>query len=225
MYLRDWLITVASALNDAEPGREFHRYPLRDYVAAYNAAMSLIAKHRAEDFLDLVKVKLRPGKHQDARQCCSHVVGIVDQIDDKGNIIKQLSASSKRVKNRWRKPSCVTSATGAVVSPYYMIATTIDTQLNGQFTVEPPVPCDVPVYVLVKCVKKTGNITEAQLSTLQIDESSFMFTAAWHYMLARMLSGDRHAGSADGTSAMHYKLFFDMLGVVMRQEDLLENPK
>jgi hypothetical protein len=225
MFLRDWLVTVASALNDAEPGREFHRYPLRDYLAAYNAAMSLVAKHRAEDFLELVKVKLRPGKHQDARQCCSHVVGIVDQIDEHGNIIKQLSSSSKRVKNKWRKPSCVYSVAGAVVYPYYMTSTMIDTQLNGQFSVEPPIPCDVPVYVLVKCVKKVGHTTEADLATLEIDEGAFMFTAAWHYTLARMLSGDRHAGSADSTSTVHYKLFFDMLGIAMRQEDILENPK
>ena len=223
MLLHSWLITVASALNDAEPGREFHRYPLRDYVAAYNAAMSLVAKHRGEDFIDLVKVKLRAGKHQDARQCCSHVLGVVDQIDDKGNIIKQLSATSKKVKNKWRKPSCVTS-TSATAS-YIMLATIIDTQMNGRFTVEPPVPCDVDVYVLVKCVTKAGNATEASTVTTEIDSGSFIHTAAWHYVLARMLSGDRHAGSSDSTSAIHYKLFFEMLGVAMRQEDLLENPK
>lgn len=223
MLLHSWLITVASALNDAEPGREFHRYPLRDYVAAYNAAMSLVAKHRGEDFIDLVKVKLRAGKHQDARQCCSHVLGVVDQIDDKGNIIKQLSTTSKKVKNKWRKPSCVTS-TSATAS-YIMLATTIDTQMNGRFTVEPPVPCNTDVYVLVKCVTKAGGATEASTITTEIDESGFIHTAAWHYTLARMLSGDRHAGSADSTSAIHYKLFFEMLGVVMRQEDLLENPK
>jgi hypothetical protein len=225
MLLHSWLVTVASALNDAEPGREFHRYPLRDYVAAYNAAMSLIAKHRGEDFIDLVKVKLRAGKHQDARQCCSHVLGVIDQIDDKGNIIKQLSTTAKKVKNKWRKPSCVTSTATGVDQSYIMLATTVDLQMNGRFTVEPPVPCDKDVYVLVKCVRKTGDMTEALALTTDVDGSSFIHTAAWHYTLARMLSGDRHAGSADSTSAMHYKLFFEMLGISVRQEDLLENPK
>lgn len=224
MLLHSWLITVASALNDAEPGREFHRYPLRDYVAAYNAAMSLVATHKGEAFIDLVKVKLRAGKHQDARQCCSHVLGVIDQIDEQGNIIKQLSTTAKKVKNKWRKQSCVSSS-AASVPEYLMIATTVDTQMNGRFTVEPPVPCDTDVFVLVKCVRKTGDATEASTITTEVDGTDFIHTAAWHYTLARMLSGDRHAGSADSTSAMHYKLFFEMLGVAMRQEDLLENPK
>jgi hypothetical protein len=225
MLLHSWLVTVAAALNDAEPGREFHRYPLRDYVAAYNAAMSLVAKHRGEDFIDLVKVKLRAGKHQDARQCCSHVLGVLDQIDATGNIIKQLSTTAKKVKNKWRKPSCVTSSAGAVTPSYIMLATTIDLQMNGRFTVEPPVPCDTDVYVLVKCVRKVGNETEASSITTEVDESSFIQTTAWHYVLARMLSGDRHAGSADSTAAMHYKLFFELLGISHKQEDALENPK
>jgi hypothetical protein len=223
MLLHSWLITVASALNDAEPGREFHRYPLRDYLAAYKAAMSLAAKHRGEEFIELVKVKLRAGKHQDARQCCSHVVGVVDQIDAQGNIIKQLSTTAKKVKNKWRKPSCVTSTTAT--ESYYMTATTIDTQMNGRFTVEPPVPCDVDVFVLVKCVKKTDTLTEADLATMEVDDTSIIHTAAWHYVLARMLSGDRHAGSADSTSAMHYKLFFEILGIAWKNEDILENPR
>jgi hypothetical protein len=223
MLLHSWLITVASALNDAEPGREFHRYPLRDYVAAYNAAMSLVAKHRSEDFIELVKVKLRPGKHQDARQCCSHVIGILDQIDATGNIIKQLSTTAKKVKNKWRKPSCVTST--AATGEYYLLATTIDTQMNGRFTVEPPIPCDEDVYVLVKCVKKVGDVSVDDTVTLEIDPGSFIHTAAWHYLLARMLSGDRHAGSSDNTATLHYKLFFEMLGIVYRQEEMLENPK
>jgi hypothetical protein len=224
MLLYDWLLTVASSLNDAEPGREFHRYPLRDYLAAYNAAISLVAKHKGEDFIELVKVKLRPGKHQDARQCCSHVVGILDQIDANGNIYKQLSSSAKKVKNKWRKPSCVTSAANSAPDGYLIGGTTIDTQLNGRFTVEPPVPCDVDVYVLVKCVKKVGNLTEADIATLDVDNSSFMNTAAWHYVLARMLTGDRHAGSSDSTAAVHYKMFFDLLGVAYKQEAILENP-
>jgi hypothetical protein len=224
MLLHSWLITVAAALNDAEPGREFHRYPLRDYVAAYNAAMSLVAKHRGEDFIDLVKVKLRAGKHQDARQCCSHVLGVIDQIDAQGNIIKQLSTTAKKVKNKWRKPSCVTSSVAGSLD-YIMLATTVDLQMNGRFTVEPPVPCDADVYVLVKCVRKTGGETEASSVTTEVDGASFIHTAAWHYTLARMLSGDRHAGSADSTASLHYKLFFELLGISHKQEESLENPK
>lgn len=225
MLLYSWLQTVASALNDNEPGREFHRYPLKDYVAAYNAAMSIVHKYKAEDLIELVKVKLRAGKHQDARQCCSNVLGIVDQIDATGNIIKSLGATAKKVKNKWSKPSCVTSPTSTAPGGYTISSTMVDTQMNGQFTVEPAVPCDLDVYVLVKCVKKYSPMDDLDASMTNIDDSSVHHTAAWHYVLARMLSGDRHAGSADSTAAMHYKLFFEMLGIVNKMEEALENPK
>jgi hypothetical protein len=74
-------------------------------------------------------------------------------------------------------------------------------------------------------VKKVSITALADVATTEIDGSAFIYTAAWHYILARMLSGDRHAGSSDSTASVHYKLFFEMLGVAMRQEDLLENPK
>lgn len=222
MLLVDWLKTVVSALNDAEPTREFHRYPLRDVVAYYNAAMTLVAKYRGEDFIEYTKVKLRPGKYQDARQCCSNVLDILDQIDEHGNIIKPLSSATKTKKNKWRKASCLGAA---VAGGFQLFSTTIDTQMNGQFSVDPPVPCDTDVFVMVKCVRKLTPVTEASVLTTSVDGGSLHLTAAWHYILARLLTGDRHAGSADGTATIHFKMFFELLGVVMRQEDALEAVK
>ena len=228
MTLYDWLKSVAAAVNDHEPGREFHRYGIDSYMAAYNAAMGLVAKYRGEDFIELTKVKLQDGRHQDARLCCSNIIDVLEQINSKGSTIKSLAGAAKMKVNKWRKPSCVTNTTAVAAAGsggYVMTSATIDTQMNGRFTVEPPVPCGVSVYVLVKCVKKFPRPTAADAKLLVIDESSIQYTAAWHYMLARMLSGDRHAGSADATSTIHYKMFFEILGIVMRQEDLLEAKK
>ena len=223
MLLVDWLKTVVSALNDAEPGREFHRYPLRDVVAYYNAAMTLVAKYRCEDFIEYTKVKLRPGKYQDTRQCCANVLEIIDQIDEHGNIIKSLSSTTKTKKNKWRKPSCIGSASTA--GGFQLFGSTIDTQMNGQFSVDPPVPCDTDVWVMVKCVRKPTPITEQTALTTSVTDGDVHLVAAWHYILARLLTGDRHAGSADATATIHYKMFFELLGVIMKQEDALEAVK
>jgi hypothetical protein len=226
MLLYDWLRTVAAALNDDEPGRPFHRYPLKDVVSYYNAAMTLIGKYRSEDFIEYTKVKLQAGKYQDARQCCSNVLDITDQIDANGNVIKTLDKTVKTKIKNWRKPSCLGAAALANSGgTYIMLTTTIDKQMNGQFQVDPAVPCDEDVYVMVKCVRRQCAHTAESAATASIQDGGIHHTAAWHYILAMLLTGDRHAGSADSTSVIHYKLFFEILGVVMKQEDALENAK
>ena len=47
--------------------------------------------------------------------------------------------------------------------------------------------------------------------------------AAKHYVLAWLLSGDRFANGANPQASEQYQLFFNILGVIQRQEDRLES--
>lgn len=213
----DWFLTVAGALNDNEPNRPFQRYSLKDMMAAYNAAMCLVGRYRPDLFTELRSVKLTAGKYQDVRSCCSRVTEVLDQVDANGNILRELSGSKQsktKVKRIWKKPSCLNRpADGYVVENV-----ALDRALQGRFIVDPPVPCDVDAYVLLKCVTDPCPLDET-MQNKSLNGECVYNVAAWHYVLATMLAGDRFDNGNSKDQQYHYRMFFDILGVVKKAEE------
>lgn len=216
-----WLQTIAAALNDDETGRPFQRYALKDMVAAYNAAACLAARYRMDLFTELKVLHLQPGKYQDARGCCSMVLDVMDQVDAQGNVIRELKGSRAKntvVQRNWKKPSCI----GSSATEYRVRSVDLDPNLNGRFSVYPPVPCGIEAYVMTKCVTKPCDYTVADQNK-EFNGECTLSVAAWHYVLATMLTGDRFANGAGGDKSYHYRMFFDILGIVQKQEDRIES--
>lgn len=228
MKLYDWLLTVATALNDDRPSAPFARYKMRDMLAAYNAAMCLVSTYRPDLFTELRVVKLEPGIYQDVRGCCANVLDVQAQVLANGDVVKKLQGSRERstvVKRRWKKPSCARAGEDGL--PAFLIDyATLDKNLGGRFEVEPAVPCGVEAWVLVKCVNSPCPATEADaLLGEEIDGDCVHNVAAWHYVLARMLTGDRFSNAASQDGQYHYRMFFDLLGIAQRQEEKFESPE
>lgn len=223
---REWFDTIAFALNDDEPGHEYARYPLKRMMAAYNEAMALAAKYRIDLFTETPVMKLQPGTYQDARGCgCGIILDVIAQTDDAGGVIKKLSGAREtttKAKRNWRKPSCINRPDGP--DGYVIDNIDIDSNTNGRFEVDPPVPCDVDAYVKVKCALMPCPVGEADGSTPMTIQGDLL-AAAWHYVLAKMLTGDRYSQSAVNQAQYHYKMFFDILGIMLRQETLIESPE
>lgn len=229
MTLLDWFETIAFALNDDEPDHEFTRYPLKQLIAAYNSAMCLVYKYRRDLFTEWEVIKLETGRYQDVRGCCDTVLDVVDQTDADGGVIKTISgvrrSDSRAARRNWKKPSCLTSAVKDAADGGYVVESArIDTNMDGRFTVEPPVPPGVDAYVRVKCVRGPCAVSEAGVNA-EFNGACDSATAAWHYVLARMLSGDRFSQATTATMEYHYRMFFEILGVVQRQEDRIESPQ
>lgn len=221
MTLGDWLRTIASVLNDDEPGRPFQRYLVKDLLAAYNAALCLVARYRSDLFTELRVVKLKAGKYQDARGCCSKVLDVLDQTDLNGNVIRELNnarATTTTARRHWKKPSCLAQS----VDDYIINSARIDPNLDGRFVVSPPVPCGIEAYVLVKCVEQPCDYSALMLNQ-NMHHDCIHNVAAWHYVLATMLSGDRHDNGASKDQSYHYRMFFDILGIVQKQDDRAES--
>lgn len=220
MKVVDWFRTIAAVLNDDEPTRPFERYALKNMMFAYNQAMSLVAQYRPDLFTELKMVTLHAGKYQDVRGCCSKVLDVLDQVDQNGNVLRELRntrAKPTTAERNWKKPSCLPAA----ANEYVILTVNIDKSLDGRFTVYPPVPCGVKAYVMVKCVGQPCALTLADQNT-QMPGSDVLNTAAWHYVLASQLTGDRFATGAAGDKAYHYRMFFDMLGIQQRQDERIE---
>lgn len=228
MRVYDWFLTIAASLNDAKPNAAFRRYALKDLVAYFNDAMCLIAKHRPDLFVEMKNVPLSCGAMQDLRECCGNVYGVIAQTDEKGNILKELGDNKKtttRVRSVWNKPSCLSAdrtdpTTGASLE-YVIDSVSIDTRLNGRFTVKPPVPPAIAAYALVKCEQSPCHLTEAAIladtvTSFPVD-CSYLAIARF-YVIAWALSGDRHSEVAISESTRAFKVFFDWLGVAEAQE-------
>lgn len=228
MKLYDWLLTVAAPLNDDRPGAPFKRYKMKDMLAAYNAALCLVAKYRPDLFTELRVVKLEPGIYQDVRGCCSNVLDVIAQVLANGDVVKKLAGSRERptvAKRHWKKPSCLRAGEDGLPA-FLLDFATIDKNLGGRFEVEPAVPCGADVWVMVKCVSQPCALTEAEaLLGEELDGDCIYNVAAWHYVLARMLTGDRFSNAASAEGQYHYRMFFDLLGIVQRQEEKFESPE
>lgn len=221
----DWLKTIAFALNDDEPGHEFTRYPIDKMLAAYNDALCLVYKHRPDLFTEWTVARLTPGKYQDVRGCCDQVLVVADQVTAQGGVIKELTGTrntTTTTKRHWRKPSCLVhpDADGG----YAISNIDIDGNMNGRFTVDPPVPPGLDVYVRLKCVQPPCPVNVAQVND-GFDAACDMNAAAWHFVLARMLTGDRFSQAANRDMDFHYKMFYQILGIVQKQEDWIESEK
>lgn len=222
MTLNEWFRTIAVQLNDAEPGREFQRYLLKDMMAAYNAAMCLVVRYRPDLFTEWRVVKLAPGKYQDVRGCCSKVMSVKAQTDEQGNVIHELSgsrATKTTVKSNWKKPSCLPVTAGG---GFILDSAVVDNNLDGRFEVTPPVPCGTEAYVMVECVEQACAYTTDQANA-EIAGDCAHNVAAWHYVLATMLSGDRFDNAASKDQTYHFRMFFDILGIVQKQDDLADS--
>lgn len=217
-----WFKTIAAALNDNGPSGAFKRYALVDMVAAYNSALCLIAGYRPDLFTELEVIELVPGIFQDARCTCQNVLEVVAQTDGSGNVLKKLDiskATSTRTKRNWNKPSCMTAN-----GEYRISYANILENMNGRWEVSPPVPVEGTYYAMVKCVQRPCAMTEAALleGSAELDADCTHNVAAWHFVLARMLSGDRFSNGALERSKAEYAMFFQILGVVEKQEEKYE---
>ena len=217
MKVIDWFLTIASALGDDEPNRPFQRYSLKDMMAAYDAAICLVGRYRPDLFTELRNVKLAPGKYQDVRSCCARISDVLDQVDANGNVLRELDGAKvtkTKVKRFWKKPSCLNRPGEA----YVIENVSLDKEMNGRFTVDPPVPCDVDAYVLVKCVQAPCPLDITRQNEPLNNECVYN-VAAWHYVLGTMLAGDRFDNGNSKDQQYHYRMFFDILGVVKKAEE------
>lgn len=228
MNYYEWFRTIAAVLNDDEPERPFQRYALRDMVAAYNRATGIIASRRPDLFTSRKKVKLVAGKYQDVSGCCANVLEVLEQLDANGNIVKSLAKARKtttKTTTTWKKPSCLPPVdVDGEEYPYVMNNAHLDQTMNGAFSVEPEVPCDVDAWVMVKCVQPPCPLHEAATNG-DIDNNHIHNTASWHYVLASMLAGDRHAVGATQEMNYHYSMFFALLELEFKAESDLESPE
>jgi hypothetical protein len=220
----DFLLSIADSLGDGNPQRPFRRYRLSSLTAFYAEAMCFVASHRPDLFTDFVIMKLEPGSYQDARCCgCTNVVGVVAQIDVDGNTVKDLSnsAAASTQVNKWFRAPCRVTTDGEAVPTIGSV--TLVAGMNGVFTVTPPVPVGVDMWVKIKCVKAGGGPTEAQvLAGAGVGSCKFL-PAVRSYIMYRALLGDRHAVNASSDAQSELKNAYAYLGLQMKMEEQQEN--
>lgn len=223
MSLYEFLRTVAAQLGDDRPGSPFRRYALKDLIAYYNEALCFVATHRPDLFTDYVVMKLDTGSFQDAKCCgCQSNLSVVAQIDADGNTIKDLTdaSSSGTDKAKWYRAPCRTTANGATTP--LITSITIESGVNGVFTVTPPVPAGVDMWVKLKCARSAPQTTGAEVAAGASLAACTWLPALRSYVLYRALQGDRHAVGATTEARQELRAVYDYLGLKYKQEMLIE---
>lgn len=210
MTLHNFFLTIVSPLGDAQPGREFRRYPLRDLAAWYAEALCFVSARRPDLFTDYVVMKLGTGPLQNACKCgCQNVIEVINQVDADGNILATLNSTNTTPakSGKWFRPVCKTSSSSDVV----LFTATIDPGVNGAFTVSPPVPPGADVWVTVKCVKSPCGLTEADVLGGATTGDCKFLPAIRSYIMYRALQGDRNATGASAESQAELKAVYAYL--------------
>jgi hypothetical protein len=225
MSVYEFLRTIAAQLGDDRPGSPFRRYALKDLVAYYGEAMCFVATHRPDLFTDFTVMKLETGSSQDARCCgCTNVLGVVAQIDADGNTIKDLASAnseSSADKSRWYRAPCKVTS-GGTTTP--LITTiTVEPGMNGVFSVTPPVPPGVDMWVKLKCVHAPPSPDEASVLAGGMMGDCKFGVAIRSYVLYRALQGDRHAVGASSEAQNELKNVYTYLGMQLKMEKAQEN--
>lgn len=218
MSLLDFFKSISAALNDDNPARPYERYKLEDMLEAFKHGICLIEELMPEKFTIFHIVKLRAGTLQNVSKCCKKIKGIIAQTDEKGNVIQDiLSNSSDRY---WRKSVCLPMHDGH----YRLQSYTLDKDVDGYYYVYPPVPCGADVYLNIKCVSNFGTLEVEDLATTEVNVDCSINGGLWHYVLARMLSGNRFSNSSLEDANTHYTLFRTWLDL-LKQEKMIEDKK
>ena len=227
MLIHEFLRTIAAQLGDDRPGAPFRRYPLSLLASFYSEAMCFVASHRPDLFTDYVVIKLETGAHQDARCCgCTNVTGVVAQIDADGNTLKDLSSTGSSTSDisKWYRPVCksVTNSDGTTSTTQLINSITIENGMNGVFSVDPPIPPGVDVWVKLKCVHGAPAVSEADVLGGATTGDCKFLPAIRSYILYRALQGDRHAVGAAAESQNEFKNALTYLGIQIKYEKAQE---
>lgn len=223
MRVYDFLKSIAAQLGDDRPGAPFRRYPLSLLSTFYTEAMCFVAANKPDLMTSLIVVKLQTGVYQDAAKCCgcTNVLQALAQVDADGNIIKDLTSTGGTASDvsKWFRPICKTSASSSTI----IISVSIESGMNGVFTVDPPIPPGEDVYVLLKCVHNPPCMSEADVLN-GADMGACTFQAAIRsYILYRALQGNRHAMGASVEAQNELKAAYQYLGLVMKAEKAQES--
>jgi hypothetical protein len=226
MRVFDLLLSIDGQLGDNKPNAPFRRYPLADLVTYYNEAMCFVASHRPDLFTDMRLMKLATGSHQNAKCCgCTDIQGVVSQVDAEGNQVKDLttvnqSADSAKV-SRWYRSPCRVLPDGTTAP--VIVAVSIDSQVAGAFTVQPPIPPDVDAWVKVRCTHPPKGVDIAAVMGGASAAWCKFLPAVRSYILYRALQGDRHAAGAVAESQAELKAAYTYLGVQVKMEEKQES--
>lgn len=229
MRLYDFLRSIVAQLGDDRPGKPFMRYPMSLVLAFYNEAMCFVATNRPDLFTEIVIVKLQPGIFQDARCCdCNNVLELVAQVDAQGNILRKLdtadATSSSGQQSRWFRPVCRTvPADGGAPPPYVLSTYEIQLDMNGVFSVDPPLPPGVDAWVAVKCVKNPLAASDDGVMRGASTPADCKFLPGIRsYVLYRLLQGDRLAVGAATEAQNELKNAYSYFGLQMKNEKAQE---
>jgi hypothetical protein len=216
MTLRDYLASVAKSLGDfdeSDVGAQYQHWDLKSLLAWYNEAMCLVSTYKPQDFVKTKVMKLQPGTTQTA--CCKQIGAAMEYTDARGQHIAYLRPlDSKTAVRPWRGSVCATQT-----APNQSYAPTNTWRMDSatdSFEVYPPVPNAGDYYVKIRCIeqppaKDIGNLDDGQGDCRYC-------AAASEWIMYKALSGETDVGMLQA-SQMHYKAFFDLLGIQVKAMD------
>jgi len=204
---------VAQLLNDAEPEFEHIRWSRAELIEYANDAVVQIAMLRPDTVAKDETVALKPGARQELPEGGTRFQR-VEGTFDRHNVLQgqpfRMDTRAARIARTWfAAPSCPHSG------DYVVTAFAFDPANPRVFFVEPPVPPDPPVKVIVSLARVPQPVDENE--ALPMDRRFHNAVIAW--MLYRAFSKDQDSAPDAAHAANHLRHFYEMLGLSQRADE------
>lgn len=210
----DVLKTVSRLLNDSQAGYEFARWDKPLLLSILDEALMLISIYKPDEFTEIKIIKLQAGSDQTA-ECCKKVLKVYCQTDEYGNAIgAPLMKVSNSILARWSKKDCEPTRQ----SPFLLSSYILEDASNVDFSVRPPVPREVDVYVRVLCQVLPTNASELN-ETDDIGLTTAL-PAAYEWCLYRAMIIDDESQTASTIALRHLETFFELMKVQYTREHI-----
>lgn len=211
------VIRAAQQLGDYNQDAQFvtwTRASLYDYM---NEALCQLAANRPDAFAEVVDLALRPGSLQTLPDEYVAFVAIEENATPGAEAVSTVSAQdayyAKVLRNKRCKVSDCVGASGA----YVVETATKSTTSERLFTVSPPVPFGASPTVKATVVTKPPKYCPTKGSDCSGVPCKYE-AALVEWTLFRAWSQDAELAGSVQKAQMHYKNFFQMLGVQLKRE-------
>lgn len=218
--VEDLIVRVSRQLgdySDADDASRFVAYSRATLLDYYNEAVQQLVANRPDTMAKTVELTLSPGSLQTLPEPYTGLVKIELNVNGAGAEAEQILPADEYFSKVLGSKTCFAKKCVTAQGDYAVRGFTKSAFTDMEFTVSPPVPPGTAPRV--KAVVLTGATKVCASETSECVAFNPIYAAAvTEWMLYRAWGSDAEIVGGANAAAIHFRAFFQMIGVQIQRE-------
>lgn len=169
---------VARYLSDYDEDESYVHWSSEDLLSYFKKAISIVAMTKRDKFVKKTTVKLKEGILQDVPESCESDITVYGIANEDGVVTEYARRAKIGAYPKIGRPICK----GRVVGQgYKMQSYDYDPENPRQIIVDPPVPADVDVELVISCYMPPDVTSDDSVISLGADLEAAVFELMLYY--------------------------------------------